>query len=234
MDFSAKLGFVVVDITGTLFVFKNGGWRLQDVLGHPVHRDISLLQLSLHTMAMLPWQILNHSFPGNSTCLLNCFLENRAFIRCTDLESGNCAGVCKKSKCGGVLRLGYKNDDLQSFLKHFCGTGALLKCFSYDTSETYFWEDCSWGSSVHVFCHRRNECSITLVFLFLSVFQSLLFIAVMYSWENELMIQYIPPSFLPLHCGLGVFLIPLYVRLQYLIFWPSQEVFELLCRNIFP
>lgn len=48
------------------------------------------------------------------------------------------------------------------------------------------------------------QWGITLLFVSQS-FLSLLFIAVMYLLKNKLMIQYIPHSFLPLHCGLGFF-----------------------------
>lgn len=84
-------------------------------------------------MVTVSGQFLKHCFSGSSTCLLKCFLENSDVIRCINLGSGNSAGICENSKCEGVQRLGCKNDDLQSFLKYFCGTGTLLKWFSYDT-----------------------------------------------------------------------------------------------------
>lgn len=159
MDFSAQLGFMVVNVTGTLFVLVNRDWRLQVLLSHPAHRQILLL----HTVVTPPWQILKHSSSDSSTHLLECSLENRAFMSCTALGSGNPAGYCRSGE--GVLRLGYKNDDLHSFLQCCCGTGTWLKCCSCAPWETYFWAGCGWGSSVHAV----NAVGDFSPFLFLTV-----------------------------------------------------------------
>lgn len=94
-------------------------------------------------MVMLSLQFLKYRFSDNSTYLLKCFLENNIFVRRINLGSGNSADVCEKGKCEGVWRLDYRDDDLQSFLKYFCGPGTLLKWLSYDTEETYFLGECS-------------------------------------------------------------------------------------------
>lgn len=138
MNFIAKFGFMVVNITGTLFVHKCG-LKITSGAGPPCLQGYFIVAVvSLHTMVTVSGQFLKHCLSGSSTCLLKCFLGNSDVIRCINLGSGNSAGICENSKCEGVQRLRCKNDDLQSLLKYFCGTGTLLKWFSYDTQETYF------------------------------------------------------------------------------------------------
>lgn len=163
---------------------------------------------------MLSLWVSKHHFLDNSIYLVKYFLESDIFMRCINFGRGYFAGNCEKGKCEGVLRLEYRNGitHLQCFLKYFCGSCSLLKWSSYDTKETCFWEECSWGTSVDVLYHHRNGCNGALFFLFLSVFCSLLlFVAMIYLIKNKLINQCIPHFFLPLPTVFFFFWTPLYI-----------------------